>query len=111
LKAAEGLYLDSHNFDTVEASAMIKKEFSVENHETVISEASFENSFLSIHNAAPHIITKQRISTMLESAIFFQVACASLTSTHEIIAKGTIVNSAFTILKIIKAVPVRLLSI
>src|SRR5690606_34545870 len=53
LKAAEGLYLDSHNLETVDASAMMKKEFNVENQETVISDTSLENSFFSIHNAAP----------------------------------------------------------
>ncbi|MNU07877.1 hypothetical protein D3C72_2536710 [compost metagenome] len=44
LKAAEGLYLDSHILDTVEASAMIKNELRIENQDTLISEASLLNS-------------------------------------------------------------------
>src|SRR5690606_27801524 len=111
LNAAEGLYFDSHNLETVDANAIIKNEFNVENHETVISDASLENSFLSIHKAAPQINTKHEINTMFDKAIFFHVANASFTNTHEIIANGTIVNNPFTILNVVKAVPVKLLSI
>ena len=37
LTEAEGLYLESQTRDTNDANAIIKKEFNVENHETVIS--------------------------------------------------------------------------
>ena len=111
LKAADGLYFDSHNFETVEANAIMKNEFNVENHDTVISEASLENSFFNIHNAAPQMIRKHVIKITLDRAILLQVAFANFIKTQEIMINGTTVNNPLMMLKVVKADPVRLLSI
>src|SRR5690606_28387929 len=111
LNAADGLCLESHIFEMVEANAIIKNEFRIENHETFISDTSAENSLLSIQITAPQISAKHTNKITLDKAIFFQVALANLTKTYEIISNGTTVSNVFTILKISNPLPVSSLSI
>src|SRR5690606_36834606 len=109
LKTAEGWYFESHSFETVEASAIIKKEFRIENHDTVISETSLVNSLYNIQMAHAQMAPKQTNKIILERAIFFQVAFASIISTTVMMMRGIIVKQVFTILNVVKADPSKLL--
>ena len=61
--AAEGLYLLSHHLENAEAKAIIKNEFKMLNHDTVISDSVAENSLTNIHNTISHIPIKHIAKT------------------------------------------------
>src|SRR5690606_10085570 len=81
LKAADGLYFESHNLEIVDAKAIIKNEFRIENHETLISDTSAENSLFSIQITVAQISKKQTNKTILDRAIRFQVCLANFINT------------------------------
>src|SRR5690606_6224805 len=81
LKAAEGLCLESHNLEMVEASAIMKNEFRIENHETLISDTSAENSLFSIQITVAQINKKHTNNIIFDKAIRFQVCLANFINT------------------------------
>ena len=94
LPAADGLYLLSHHLENMDANAIMKNEFKIENHETVISASGAEKSLFNIQIAIPHTPRKQTMRTILEMAIFLKVCFPSKTNTHVIIARGIMVRAA-----------------
>src|SRR5690606_1425935 len=97
--------------EMVEAKAIIKNEFRIENQETLISDTSAENSLLSIQITVAQINKKQMNKTTLDRAILFQVCKANFISTYEMIIRGTTVSNVFTMLNIMSPLPVSSLSI
>jgi len=104
------LYFDSHHLENNEAKTIIKNEFKILNHDTVISDSVLENSAFNIQITTAHIPAKQIANTMFEPGIFFIVCFPNKYNTQVINAKGTIVNNALITLKIINESPDKLLS-
>src|SRR5690554_6615589 len=111
LNAALGLYLLSHHLEKIEANVIIKKEFKIENQDTVISDTSLVNSVFNIHSTIAQIPPKHRKSTILDDKILFLVCLKSINSTHVIKIKGITVSSVLTILNIVRAFPSRARSV
>src|SRR5690606_16948990 len=103
--AAGGLNFESHILETEEASAIIKKEFRIENHVGLISEASLLNSLFNIQIATAQTPMKVIAKTILDAAAFLNVCFANKNNTQEIMINGTTVNKVLIILKVVNDVP------
>src|SRR5690606_42136874 len=70
--AAGGLNLESQIFETVEAKAIIKNEFKIENHDGSISDAVFLNSLFNIHIATAHTPKNVIANIILDAGAFLR---------------------------------------
>src|SRR6218665_66843 len=106
-----GLYLVSQILDTIDASAIIKREFRILNQ---VAGTSLPTALYSLHIfqiTSAHTHRKLMPNMMFEAAIFFDVSLKSLINTQLIITEGTTVRIASMILNAEAALPISCLSV